>query len=139
MTPKSFSSWIVQIWCASYSVYWCTFRCIGAHQASTTLWFSRLAEALHNWSGQLNSNHYSSKCVGGTTADILFLISLTGLKITLLLCLLLRFLHNRIPWNRIAWAADILSPLDILFLSISYSLIYNKPNKSKNHTSTFRY
>ena len=45
-------------------------------------------------------------------------ISLTGLKITQLLCLLLSFLHNRIPCMHNVWAADNLAPLDMPFLSI---------------------
>ena len=55
------------------------------------------------------------------TADILFLsviLSIINLKITLPFCLLLSFLHNRIPCMRNAWAADNLKPLDMLFLSI---------------------
>ena len=53
-------------------------------------------------------------------------ISLTSLKIALPICLLLSFLHNRIPCKNNAWADDNLTPP-------------NKPNKSKNHTSNFLY
>ena len=45
-------------------------------------------------------------------------IRLIGLKVTLPLCLLLSFLHNRIPCKHDVWAADNLASLDILFLSI---------------------
>ena len=56
-----------------------------------------------------------------TTTDILFyqlyyiFISPTGLKIILLLCLLLSFLHTRITCKHKEWAADILTSLDMLF------------------------
>ena len=62
-----------------------------------------------------------------------YVMSLTGLKITVPLCLLLCFMHNRIPCNHNAWAADNLAPLDMLFLCIIAQ--YNEPNKSKNLTS----
>ena len=65
-------------------------------------------------------------------------ITVAGLKITLPLYLLFSFLHNRISCKHNACTVDNLTPLDMLFLSISYSFIY-KPNKSKNHTSTFVY
>ena len=51
--------------------------------------------------------------------------------------ILLRFLHNRIPCKHNARAANNLTPLNMLFLSII--VWYNKPNKFKNHTSTFVY
>ena len=61
-----------------------------------------------------------------TTADIFFsisyttnVISLTGQKITQSLCLLLTFLHNRIPCMHNVWAADNLTSVDMLFLSIT--------------------
>ena len=51
-------------------------------------------------------------------------------------------LHNRIPCehnNKLnAWASDNLAPLDMPFLS-TIAKIYNKPNKSQYHTSTFVY
>ena len=59
-----------------------------------------------------------------TIVDILFYqlyynnISLTGLKITQPLCLLLSFLHNRVPCMHNAWVADNLTLLGMLFLSI---------------------
>ena len=66
--------------------------------------------------------------------------SLTGLKISLLLCLLISILHGRITCehnNKLnMWVADNIAPLDILFI---YYSLYNKLNKSKNHTSTFVY
>ena len=65
------------------------------------------------------------------------IISLTGLKITLPLFLLLSFVHNRIPCKHNAWAADNLAPLDILFICII--AYYNMPNKFKIHTRTFVY
>ena len=52
-----------------------------------------------------------------TTADILY-TSIISLIITLPFCILLSFLHNRIPCMHNAWAADNLKPLDMLFLSI---------------------
>ena len=45
-------------------------------------------------------------------------ISLTSLKITLPLYLLLSVLRSRIPCKHNAWAADNLAPLNVLFLSI---------------------
>ena len=57
-------------------------------------------------------------------ADILFLsvilcvISLTSLKITLPLCLLLSFSQNRILCKHNAWTNNNLTPLHILFPSI---------------------
>ena len=60
-----------------------------------------------------------------------------NLKLTLPWCLLLSFLHNRIPCKQNAWAANNLAPLHMPFLSIiAYN---NKPNKCENHTSTFVY
>ena len=53
------------------------------------------------------------------------------------LYLLLSFLHNRIPCKHNVWAPNIFKPLDMLFLSTIVQ--YNKPNKSKNHISTFVY
>ena len=44
-------------------------------------------------------------------------IRLIGLKITLTLCLLLSFLHNRIPCKHNTWAVDNLALLDMLYLS----------------------
>ena len=72
-----------------------------------------------------------------------YVMSLTGLKITLILCLLLSSLHSRTPCEHSSklntWAVDNLAPLDMLFLSIIALIQYNKPNRSKNHTSTFVY
>ena len=48
--------------------------------------------------------------------------SLIGLKITMLLCLLLSFLHNRIPCTHNAWATDNLTSLDWLFYPLQISL-----------------
>ena len=64
-------------------------------------------------SGQakVDSEHYSVECVG----DV---VSLTGLNIIQPFCLLLSFLHDRIPRKHNAWAPDNLEPLDMLFLSI---------------------
>ena len=45
-------------------------------------------------------------------------IRLIGLKVTLPLCLLISFLHNRILHKHDVWAANNLAPLDMLFLSI---------------------
>ena len=63
------------------------------------------------------------------TADIpqlQYVISPTGLKIILPLCLLPSFLHNRIPCehNTIlnAWVTDNLQPLDMVFLSITHHM-----------------
>ena len=55
-------------------------------------------------------------------------ISQIGLNITLPLCLILSFLHNRIPCMHSTWASDNLTPLDMPFLS-----------KVQNHTRTFIY
>ena len=107
-------------------------------------------EALHNWSGQnlsLSTIQLNVWAVDNfTTADILVLSVILqcyksnrckNYKITLPFCLLLSFLHNRIPCRHNAWAANNLAPLDMVFLSIITE--YNKCNKSKNHTSTFVY
>ena len=84
------------------------------------------AEALHNWSGQTLPcgllNEWAADTF--TTADIFFyqsyynVIGLIGLQITLLLCLLLSFLHNRILFTHNVLVADNLTPLDMLFISI---------------------
>ena len=49
------------------------------------------------------------------------IISLTGLKVTLPLCLLLSYLHNRIPCMHNAWVTDNLTLLDMPFLFIIVS------------------
>ena len=49
-------------------------------------------------------------------------ISIKGLKVTLPLCLL-SFLHNRIPCKHIAWVADNLVPLDMLFYLLQLNTI----------------
>ena len=76
-------------------------------------------------SGQdkVGSEHHSVECVDN--------VSLISLNITKSFCLLLSFLHDRIPCKDNAWAPDNLEPLDIF--SIYY---HNKPNKSKNQTNT---
>ena len=60
-------------------------------------------------------------------------ISLTGLIITLPLCLLLSFFHNK-RLVSIMHERSI-----ILHLLICFQSKYNKSNMSKNHTSTFVY
>ena len=54
-------------------------------------------------------------------------ISLTGLKIQLPICLLLSFLHNRIPYKNMH------GRLTILYHLIYNFIYYSKPNKSKSH------
>ena len=67
-------------------------------------------------SGQakVGSEHYSVECVD----DV---VSLIGLYITLPFCLLLSFLHDRIPCKHNAWVPNNLEPLYVF--SIYYSLI----------------
>ena len=60
---------------------------------------------------KVGSEHYSFECVD----DV---VSLIYLNITQPFCLLLSFLHNRIPCKHNAWAPDNLEPLDMFFLSI---------------------
>ena len=73
----------------------------------------------------LRINHLNAWVVDNfTTVGIFFyqpyynVISLIGLKITHPLCLLLSFLHNRIPCTHNAWEADNLTTFDMLVLSI---------------------
>ena len=64
-------------------------------------------------SGQakVGSEHYSVECMD----DVASLISL---KITQPFCLLLSFLHDRIPCKHNAWVPDNLEPLDMLFYQL---------------------
>ena len=61
-------------------------------------------------SGQVNvgSEHYSVESVD----DV---VNLICLNITQSFCLLLSFLHDRIPCKHNAWAPDNLEPLDVFF------------------------
>ena len=83
---------------------------------------------------KLDPEHYSINAWAinnFTTADtffisyaIMYAISLTGLEIMLPLCLILRFLHIRIPCKHNVWAANNFELNDMLYLSmIPYSLI----------------
>ena len=49
---------------------------------------------------------------------IMYVICLTGLKITLLLCLIFRFLYNRIPCKYNVWAVYNFILIDMIYLSI---------------------
>ena len=64
-------------------------------------------------SGQakVGSEHYSVECVDD--------VSLIDLNITQPFCLLLSFLHDRIPCKHNVWAPNNLEPLDMFFLSIT--------------------
>ena len=82
---------------------------------------SPLSIKLHEYQGQrkpfisgqakVGSEHYSVECVD----DV---VSLIDLNITQPFCLLLSFLHDRIPCKHNVWAADNLEPLDMFFLSV---------------------
>ena len=60
---------------------------------------------------RVGSEHYSVECMD----DV---VSLIRLNITQPFCLLLSFLHDRIPCKHNAWAPNNLEPLDMFFLSI---------------------
>ena len=89
---------------------------------------------LHSWSGQnltlstIQLNEWTpitSPLLISSFYQLYYnVISLTGLKITLIMTLhlLLSFLHNRIPCKHNAWAANNLVPLDMLLLSNIISL-----------------
>ena len=87
---------------------------------------------MHTLSPQACSPRASGVYINQTTrAHSITIKSLTGLETILPLCLLLSFLPTRITCKNNAWAADILTSLDVFFLSISLDL--------KNPASTHNY